>query len=332
MPALHDLPLQHYQLFHTRDVDEARECVARVFCPHALKPLRSRDALDARQHSVRLHQEVSLNYVQYGAAVAIEPGYLRDFYLLQMPLRGQARVRCGAQQVEAHAGLATLPSPSEPLQMQWGRDSPHLILRFSKSALLRQLERLAQAPVHQPLVFELGVPMDAPALSPLLNFVRYLCSSYEQEAGLGAPGLAAQAEDYLLTSLLLLAPHNHSARLQEAGRRSLLPRSVRQALEFMHGRATEPASLAELCAQLGVSARALQTAFREHTGQSPMAYWRELRLDRARARLQAARAGDGLSVSDVAGEFGFLHLGHFATHYQQRFGESPAQTLRRARG
>lgn len=328
---MHDLPLQRHQLFHTRDVDEARECVARVFCPHGLQPLRSRDALDARQHSVRVHREVSLNYVQYGAAVTIDPGYLRDFYLLQMPLRGQARVRCGAQQVEAHAALATLPSPSEPLHMQWGQDSPHLIVRFSKAALQHRLERLAQTPVHQPLVFELGLPMDAPALSPLLNFVRYLCSSHEQEAGLGSEALAAQAEDYLLTSLLLLAPHNHSEALDEQGRRRLLPRSVRQAQEFMHGQVAEPASLAELCAQLGVSARGLQTAFREHTGQSPMAYWRDVRLDRARALLQGARPGDGLGVSQVAAEFGFLHLGHFAAHYQQRFGESPAQTLRRAR-
>lgn len=328
MDASPALPLQRYQLFHTHDVDEARERVARIFCPHVLSPSRPGRALDARQHSVRLHHDVSLNYVQYGPSVDIEPGYLGDFYLLQIPLRGGATVRCGAQQVMADPQLASLPSPSECLRMRWHDDSPHLIVRIAQAAVQRQLEQLAQAPLHGPLVFELGLHLDQPALAPLRHFIAYLCATLENGQGFGATPLAAQAESHLVSSLLLLAPHNHSAALAAAGRRSLLPRSVRRAQEFMHGHAAEPASLADLCAQLGVSARALQAAFRQHTGQSPMAYWRDLRLDRARAALQGGTAGT--SVSRAAMDHGFLHLGHFAAHYHRRFGETPAQTLRAA--
>lgn len=328
MHASPALPLQQYEIFHTRDVDEARERVARIFCPHALSPCGPRGALDARQHSVRLHRDVSLNYVQYGPGVDIEPGYLGDFYLLQIPLRGGATVRCGTQQVMADPQLASLPSPSECLRMRWHDDSPHLIVRVSQAAVQRHLEQLAQAPLHRPLVFELGLRLDQPALAPLRHFISYLCATLEDGHGFGATPLAEQAESHLVSSLLLLAPHNHSAALEADSRRSLLPRSVRRAQEFMHSQAAEPASLAQLCAQLGISARALQAAFREHTGQSPMAYWRELRLDRARAALQAG--APGTSVSRVAMDFGFVHLGHFAAHYHRRFGETPAQTLRAA--
>lgn len=336
------LPLQRYQLFHTRDVDQAREAVARIFCPHGLTTTRPGAALDARHHSALLHRDVRLNYVQYGAGVDIEPGYLGDFYLLQAPLRGGATVRCGNQEVAAHRGMASLPSPTERLSMRWEEDSPHLIVRFTQAALQRQLQQLAQAPLHGPLVFGLGLALDAPALAPVLNFVQYLCSTLDSggsQAG-GPPladALAQQAEQYLLSSLLLLAPHNHSQALAAEGQRKLLPRAVRRAQDFMQGHLAEPVSLAQLCSELGVSARALQTAFREHTGQSPMAYWRGVRLDRVRAALQSSGEAERAtktpaSVCGIAADHGFLHLGHFAAHYHERFGETPLQTLQASRG
>lgn len=326
--ALPSLPLSRYQLFHTRDVDEARECVTRIFCPHALSMSTPGTTLDARHHSVQLHHDVSLNYVQYGPDVNIEPGYLGDFYLLQIPLRGGATVRCGNQKVIACTRIASLPSPTERLSMRWANDSPHLIVRFSKAALQRQLEQLVQAPLHMPLVFDLGLPLDAPALAPMLNFVKYLCATLDEDNALSGTHLAAQAEGYLLSSLLMLAPHNHTQALQAGSRRTLLPRSVRCAQDFLHSHVAEPLSLADVCQHLGVSARALQLAFKQHTGQSPMAYLHNIRLDRVREALLQTTPQNTVTVSQAAAEYGFLHLGHFAAHYQKRFGELPAQTLK----
>ena len=328
MTTLATLPLSHYQLFQTGDVDEARESVARIFCPHGLHVTRPGTGLDARHHSVCLHRDVSLNYVQYGPEVRIDPGYLGDFYLLQIPLRGGASIRCGEQQVLADTRTASLPSPTEPLSMVWADDSPHLIVRFSRLALQRQFEQLAQMPMAQPLVFDLAVALDTPALAPVRNFVHYLCATVDADTALCGSALAAQAETYLLTALLTLAPHNHSACLQTGARRSLLPRSVRRAQEYLHAHITAPVSLADLCQHLGVSARALQQAFRQHTGRSPMAYWRDLRLDHVHTVLGRCGPGDKVSVSQVAAQYGFLHLGHFVAQYQARFGELPAQTLR----
>jgi AraC-like DNA-binding protein len=325
------LPLSQYQLFHTQDVDEARDCVARIFCPHGLHTTAPRRALDARHHSVRLHQDVRLNYVQYGPEVDIDPGYLGDFYLLQLPLRGGAEVRCGGQQVTAHAQMASLPSPSEPLRMRWADDSPHLIVRFSQAAVHRQWEQLAQAPLVQPLVFGLGVNLQETGVSPMLDFIKYLCATVDTQPGFAGSALAAQAEAYLVTSLLTLLPHSHSAKLKEDHSRSVLPRSVWRAQEYMRQHADAPVSLADLCAVAGVSVRSLQTAFQTHTGQSPMAYWRGVRLDGARALLLSAESSAVGGIAQVAARFGFLHQGHFAEHYRLRFGETPAMTLKSRR-
>jgi AraC-like DNA-binding protein len=332
MLELPRLPLSNHRLFHTMDLDEAREHVARVFCPHGLSTFGGGAKLDACHHSARLHRDVSLNYVQYGAGVNIEPGYLGDFYLLQIPLRGGASVRCGSQSIEASSRMASLPSPTERLSMRWAPDSPHLIVRFSRVALLGQLESLIQAPVHQPLVFELGVPLDEPAAAPMLNFVKYLCTTMEESTGLGGGQLASQAEGYLISSLLQLTRHNYSNAMQQGHRRSLLPRSVRRAQEYLHSHLQETVSLGDLCQHMGISARSLQLAFKEHLGQNPMAYLRGIRLDGVRETLKGAQPGDKTTVTHVAEAYGFFHLGHFCAHYQSRFGEPPSEALRRARG
>lgn len=326
-------PLASHALFHTRDVDEARESVARVFCPHVLQPCGPIVVLDARHHSAPVFRDVSLNYVQYGPAVDIEPGPLGSFYLLQMPLRGSAEVRCGGQQVTAGPGMASLPSPSEYLKMRWADDSPHLILRMSQGAVVRQVEQLTQTAVHRPLVFGLGLAMDTPALAPLTGFVRYLADTLEGDGGFAGSALAQQAEAYLLNVLLLQAPHNYSDALGGDARRPLLPRVVRQALDFMQADLKRPLTLADLCEHLHVNARSLQQAFVAHTGESPMVCWRNLRLDRVREVLRraASQASAGVTVTQVAAEHGFLHMGHFAAQYQRRFGELPVETLKTPR-
>lgn len=56
---------------------------------------------------------------------------------------------------------------------------------------------------------------------------------------------------------------------------------------------------------------------------------RRVRLAQARADLEAP--GHNTSVTTVAYDCGFSHLGRFAREYARRYGESPSETLRRAR-
>ena len=335
------LPLERHRLFHSHDVDEAREFVARIFCPHELSPLHD-NRLDACHHSAPVHRHASLNYVQYGAAVRIEPGYLRDFFLLQIPLRGGASVRCGGQSVESHPLLASFPSPTEPLSMRWAEDSPQLIVRLDRQALSARLESLLQAPLRQPLVFDLGVDMSRPQARGMAALLGYLQCTLENGLGFaGQPALAEQAENHLLSTLLLSLPHNHSAALSCGGgavsSSTVLPRAIKRAQEILQAHLELPITLEELCTLTGASSRALQQGFARHTGTSPMAWLRELRLEKVRSELLASARGGttigtAVKVADVAARYGFFHLGHFAAHYRRRFGELPSETASGSRG
>ena len=320
------MPLAGHPLFRTRDLDEAREEVARIFCPHRLELVGRDAALDAVHNSARL-ETVGLNYLSYGGPVRITPGALESFYLVQIPLRGSAEIVQGREAIRSTPATASVLSPVEPIDMRWSRDNPQLIVRVEREGLERQLEALLRRPLREPLRFELGMPLRGRAGASWLRLVGLLREEIEQGGALVSEPLAlARVEELLLTTLLLAQPSNHS-RLLEAAAPAALPRRVARAVELVHARAGEPLTVAELARAAGVSVRSLQAGFRRHLGASPSGYLRDVRLTRAREELQAADPG-ATSVTEVALRWGFPHGGRFAQAYRRRFGELPSRTLR----
>jgi transcriptional regulator GlxA family with amidase domain len=76
-----------------------------------------------------------------------------------------------------------------------------------------------------------------------------------------------------------------------------------------------------------MSVRSLQDGFRRYVGCAPMAYLQQVRLGRVH---EALRQSDRqrVTVASVAHQWGFAHLGRFASAYRARFGASPSETLR----
>jgi len=106
---------------------------------------------------------------------------------------------------------------------------------------------------------------------------------------------------------------------------------VRSAEEFALSRAGERIHVSDLCLAAAVSERTLESAFKEVTGISPMAYLVRLRLHRVHAALLAAEPG-ATRISAEALKWGFWHFGEFSQAYKQCFGELPSVTLRRKPG
>jgi transcriptional regulator GlxA family with amidase domain len=108
------------------------------------------------------------------------------------------------------------------------------------------------------------------------------------------------------------------------------PSPSRRAAELLAHRLQDSWSVERLASAVGLSCRTLHRVVRRELGVSPMMLLRRVRLAQARADLEAP--GRNTSVTNVAYDCGFSHLGRFAREYSRRFGESPSETLRRARG
>jgi AraC-like DNA-binding protein len=118
--------------------------------------------------------------------------------------------------------------------------------------------------------------------------------------------------------------------LEHSGLSTVSPASVQLAEDleaWIGAHLAEPITFARLRAQTGVSSRCLQKACLARWGQTPIELVTTRRLHRARAELLSRPAA--ASVTEVAINCGFTHLGRFAGLYRRTFGESPSDTLGR---
>ena len=320
------LPLRQHVLFESQDRDEAREHVARVFCPHELRLPRGEGALAARQHLVPLGR-ASLSYLSYGTSVAIDPEPSRPFYLVQMPLWGSARIRVGRREFDSSPRVASVINPSDPLRMTWSEDCGQLIVRFERSFVESLLASYLGHTLRHALRFHCELDCRSERGHHWLQLVHYIVNQLESApAGAFGPLAIRQLEQTLLALLLEAQPHDYSEELLQAAG-GCAPRHVRKAAEFIEANVAESIGIDEIVRASGASLRSLYAGFRRFRGTSPMEFLRAQRLQRVRKDLRDAPGGT--TVSDVAARWGFYQFGRFAAQYRQLFGETPSATLRR---
>ncbi|MGY4101482.1 AraC family transcriptional regulator [Nocardia sp. R16R-3T] len=320
------IPNRH--LVHTDDLDIVRTAVSTFLTDHRVG-LVEPSVLDASFSAVSVNK-LTLLRIEYGAAVRIEADPPeRPFHILQLPLRGTALVVSGREKAVSTPDLASLPDPRRSISMKMAPDCVQIAIRVEQDHLQRHLQSLIGRPVLDPIIFDLGMDLRTSRSRSWRASLDLLLAETQRTGGLlEHPLLAAQIESVILTGLLLAHRHNYTAALQ-AEQVPGAPRPVRHVMERLEAYPERAFTIEELASDAGVTVRALQRGFHDLLGCSPMAYLREIRLNRAREALLNADPGSGASVTDIALTWGFMHLGRFSVEYRRRFGESPSQTLRR---
>jgi AraC-like DNA-binding protein len=167
-----------------------------------------------------------------------------------------------------------------------------------------------------------------PAASALRNYMHFVVRELTQaDSPLHRPAAARAASALILD---LAAELDLFDRPADPGEIPVGEARVKEAEEIMWHRFQDPLTVEEIARLVGIGPRALQLAFRARRGMAPRAALAAFRLERARSLMLAA--GPGTNVTNIALQCGFLHFGRFAAAYRARFGESPSETLRRARG
>lgn len=98
-----------------------------------------------------------------------------------------------------------------------------------------------------------------------------------------------------------------------------IPRKLREVIVMMERSIEEPVPLSTICASGGLSQRQLERLFHSHTGVSPVRYYLDLRLDRARGFVTQT----AMSVLEISVACGFTTPGYFTRAYKDRFGIPP---------
>jgi AraC-like DNA-binding protein len=318
--------LDNYPLIRTRSAEEARELVGRALSPHRLDVRGDAPGFEARHNQIRLGQ-VSLNVLSYGAEVEIDPGERGDFYLIQLPLQGRACVRCDGQEAWVDPDMLSVLRPHAHTRMLWSSDCSMIMLQVPSAVLDRQ-RPIRQQDTESPQ-FSFTQSRHDPAVAAWWQAVADMTRNLHSHGAqwLRHPAAYAAMEGFLLTGLDLLRPERE--RTPETSLNPHSGRHLQRALEYIQAHAHESLTLDRIAAAACVSPRTLEAAFRRRYDQSPLAYARGIRLERVRSALQAAAAeGRQSSVTDIALQHGFVHMGRFSAYYRGRFGCAPSETLR----
>ncbi len=99
---------------------------------------------------------------------------------------------------------------------------------------------------------------------------------------------------------------------------------ARRAADFLHAHFREDVGISDLCAAVGATRRTLHMGFLEVYGMPPMRYLTVLRLNAARCEMLARRTREA-SVTRIAADCGFTHMGRFSAAYREFFGLMPSR-------
>jgi methylphosphotriester-DNA--protein-cysteine methyltransferase len=315
-------PLGSHGVLRTTNVDDARASVAASLAPHRLTPVRGDDGFRALHNAVDLGN-VSFHYIDYGAEVEVAVDGL-DFQLVQIPLAGTSTITSGRSVLRVTPRAAAVTAAGRPLRMRYSSGNPRLMVRIA-APLLR--DRLSLAAVGGGVVPQPdGTTLDLTrgAGRTWRGLVDVLLADLEREQGLASSPLAAAALEIAVVDGLIAS----LAGQPDADAATPHERLIRRAARLIEDHCAEPLGTPDIAEAVGVSIRALQAGFKAHLDTTPMAYVRQARLVRVRESLTD---GSATSVTEAALKWGITHLGRLSGDYRAAFGETPSETLQRAR-
>lgn len=320
-------PWETLSVLASDDLDETREQIARIYKPHDLSVIGARQRVRARMHHRALGPSVSLNRLAHGAAVRIDPDRLDDFFLVQMPLAGEAVVWHQNAQHHCAAGQATVISPQDAVRMEWSGNCDQFMLRIDRQRLLHVAAAISGQASAAALRLAPQLDLRQGSGAHWWQLMHYLSALLQPGGEHPSSGLhTAMLEDHVLAMLLRVAWA--PATVSRAPASATLPK-LRQLEDHIEAHLDQPLTVADLARTIHSSVRLVQQLFARERGTTPMAHIRRLRLERVRHDL--LHPGADTHVLQTAARWGFEHPGRFAAAYQQAYGESPSATLARSR-
>ncbi|MCY1410947.1 HTH-type transcriptional activator RhaS [compost metagenome] len=285
-------------------------------------------------HCIRLpvkgSPEASLNHrkfssldlcrISYGAAVRVTSPALETIYHLQILLRGNCLWRGHRQEHYLVPGELLLINPDDPVDLTYSADCEKFILKIP-TAVIESIcsEQRWQHPRQGVRFMENRYQLGE--LEGFVNLLSMVC--LEAESSERLPRIEEHYQQIVASKMLTLMKTNVSRECLASPMASFeriddyIARNLKQDID-----------VEELARQAQMSLRSLYGLFERHVRVTPKQYIRNLKLERIHASLSDPCC-NVRNVTELALDYGFLHLGRFSEAYRQQFGELPSETFKR---
>ena len=319
--------LEKHRIFCSRDADEARAFLCAKQFRFELSPQAAKQ-LNMRINGIYF-PGFYVGYIQYGSPAEIRTTPARSDYWLQIPIEEHFEVRVARECVACGPDRAAVSSPSGELLIRTRGSGARFNISVTAAALNRQLAGLLNTAPTTPLEFAPTMDLVTGYGRSLAQHVRLAVMDCERDGSMPwDPITISLFEQFIMFRLLFSHPNNYTELLR-CRERSITPRDLRRAIDYMEANIAAPITIADIAEASGIAGRTLFQHFRDFRGTTPFRYLRDARFDNARDALR--RAPPEESVAAIAMTWGFSHLGRFAVEYRKRFGEKPSETLAKRR-
>ncbi|MGI9522238.1 MAG: AraC family transcriptional regulator [Hyphomicrobiaceae bacterium] len=328
MPAM---PLLAHPAVRTTDREVALGILKDTLAPMHVEFGSSSGTFEFQLCSVnlgRLELQTIEQRIEGGVIAHMQPA--RDTYAIEIPVMGSGHVSHQGENVSLVAERsAVVTSPDQ--DSRWCDPGLHyraLRLQVGRAAVEAKFNVLAGCDRATEICFAPRIDSTQPVGRSFLELVSTVFDSVDKGPSIYAqPSTSAALEDMIVVALLTGLHHSHSHML-DCQAKPIGSYVAERTESYLVANSDNPISIENVAAVAGVSVRSLQRTFRRARGLTPMRFLKDVRLDKARSRL--SKGDRNASVTKVAMDSGFGHLGAFGADYRKRFGEPPSQTLQRS--
>jgi AraC-like DNA-binding protein len=320
------LQLASFPIISTEDTDEAESVLSREMASLRFLKVSKASRFRLTMNGVRLGRTL-LGWNRFDTEMEIEAGRIEDAIVLTLSVGPPTIPVIDGEPVRIGRGAVT--SPSRHVAIHRAAGSEILILRTNIQAIEQRFHEVVERRPDRPFVFDPSIDLGRGVGAEIQRLLKVTLDQIGRDGSVLQFPLLRKSLDDLLLSALLTLPNTYSSLLADCGERPFAPRLVRMAEEYMEAHGSQPIDLSEVAKVCNCSRRTLFAAFRRHRDYTPAQFLGKVRLKLARESLQSPKADD--TVATIAHRCGFFHAGRFAKICQERFGESPSQTLRRSR-
>jgi len=301
--------LNHHLLYKGVDVDDARETLSTMFTEVSVEPLKSKLPYSTIINGIQLPKSV-INYCEYEHGMIAGPEAPLDFHTIQLHLSGHSRFNISGTNVDGDRQKGVMLSAGEKVKVTHSPNNKILsyiikddVLKAALSAYIDQdkISSIRFAPQFDPT---------NPQTASLLSLLQYFVGELNRPGGvLEFPAAIASFEQTLISFLLFGLEHNYKVQLLNPSP-SISFVQVKDVEDYLKAYASQPLTMDDIARGTGYHLNAIFRAFKKHRNYTPMQFLRTTRMDLARQRLLLAKTGE--SVSQIAMNCGFSHLGRFS--------------------
>ena len=100
-------------------------------------------------------------------------------------------------------------------------------------------------------------------------------------------------------------------------------RKIRKAKEIILNKMTEPPTLQELSAEIGLNIKKLKEGFKQIYGDTVYGYLLDYKMNEARSMLNSKQ----YNINEISLKLGYSTSSHFITAFKKKFGTTPKKYL-----